>query len=51
MQQKNFFLIGAEILVIGGILFAFISPLFSPSPEETTEGMMLLNLNLPMNLG
>lgn len=34
MKQKNRLLIIAEILVIGGILFAFISPLFSPSSES-----------------
>jgi hypothetical protein len=42
MKQKNFVLIFAEILVIGGILFAFISPLFSTAEEEETGVRLVL---------
>jgi hypothetical protein len=39
MKSKNIILVIAETLVIGGILFAFISPLFSPSEENNTQSL------------
>jgi hypothetical protein len=38
MKSKNIILTVAEILVIGGIIFAFVSPLFAPSEENNTQG-------------
>jgi hypothetical protein len=37
MKSNNIILTVAETLVIGGIIFAFVSPLFSPSEENNTQ--------------
>lgn len=42
MNKRNIILIIAEILVMGGILTAFIAPLLFPSEEPTEVGLKTL---------
>lgn len=39
MEKRNIILIIAEILVMGGILTAFIAPVLFPSEEPTEVGV------------
>ncbi|WP_175561078.1 hypothetical protein [Hydrococcus rivularis] len=49
MRQRNLILIGVEILVMAGIVFAFVSPLFSPSETEDETSSRIRAIALKIN--
>jgi hypothetical protein len=37
MKSKNRVLVAVEILVVGGLIFALVAPLFSPGEDNTGD--------------